>query len=297
MKIDFSPYELIRKSKANAKVEDVTQKGSLIRLTDANQNWGVADICPWPALGDLDLASEIKNKGSLYLRAIELALEDLQARKENKSLLRDQWVKNNILVNDYHNFNFNNSLLKNCVLKIKGDQRIEELLRVLNALPVVKSLRIDFNAVLSVEEFQFFLKSYQGLNKIEYIEDPTDFNETMWFQWNQIIPLAADFVKAQSGYTYKMIKPSRESVVTSKKITITSAMDHPVGVAHALRMAQKQAQNESGLLTLDLYETTAFHSYFIYQNQDEINFSPQALNDTGIGMTAELCKLSWRDDL
>ena len=99
MKIDFSPYELIRKSKANAKVEDVTQKGTLIRLTDANQNWGVADICPWPALGDLDLASEIKNKGSLYLRAIELALEDLQARKENKSLLRDQWVKNNILVN------------------------------------------------------------------------------------------------------------------------------------------------------------------------------------------------------
>jgi hypothetical protein len=63
-------------------------------------------------------------------------------------------------------------------------------------------------------------------------------------------------------------------------------------MAHALRIAQNSAVNESGFLVLDLYKETPFHKYFT-QNGNEINFSSIALNDFGIGMTGELSCLKW----
>jgi len=297
MKLQYSPYSLIKKNKVNALDRSATQSGSLIRICESETVWGVADLCPWPELGDLPLEKEIAQKGPLFERALQLAAEDLQARREKKSLLQDRWVDNNILVTDYSTFDFNQPYLNGHTLKIKGDKQLFRLIEVLHAAPKSLVFRIDFNSVLGRDEFQIFLDHISPQVQIEYIEDPCGYDEVLWKKWNQIIPIAVDFVAAEDHYSVRVIKPAREKVKSDQKTVITSSMDHPVGVAHALRVAQKNTENKAGLLTLDLYETTVFQSYFSYRNESEINFHEKALNDFGIGMTADLLSLPWRDSL
>ena len=51
-------------------------------------------------------------------------------------------------------------------------------------------------------------------------------------------------------------------------------------------------QNDSGLLTLDLFKPTEFNVYFD-RKEEWLNFSQTCLNDSGIGMTEALNNLSW----
>ena len=273
------------------------KKGALLKITDAEGHWGVADICPWPSLGDLSLKDEVRYKSSLFQRAIQLATDDLRARQQEVSLLKNKWIDNNILVTQYQDFNFKKAQLQGKTLKIKGDHAVESLAEVLNAAPTHIEFRIDFNGILTKDEFQKFLKFLSPSVKIEYIEDPSTYEPEYWNRWNKQRPLAADFVPAKENFSFKIIKPAREPLGTFKNFTITSTMDHPVGVAHALRTAQQFAMNKSGLLTLNLYEPTEFHECFIYQNESEINFAPGALKESGIGMTAQLKQLKWSDSL
>ena len=168
----------------------------------------------------------------------------------------------------------------------------------LSSINLNLTLRLDFNSKLREDEFEFFLRQLPDpiLEKIEYIEDPTPM-VAKWIEWNQKISLAYDF--QQSEYEpefakFKIIKPSRENIDKKHNFfTLTSAMDHPVGLAHGLRQAQEFAQNTSGFLTLDLYQKTEFNKFFV-QIENTLNFSSLALNDFGIGMTKELSELHWR---
>lgn len=295
MKVQYSPYSLIKKNKVNALDHTSTQDGALIRILNTDENvWGVADLCPWPSLGDLTLQQELKQKGLLLRRALQLAEEDLKARQEKKSLLYDQWVDNNLLVSDYMHFDFKNPKYAGHTFKIKADQQLFRLIETLQAAPKDLVFRLDFNSVLTRDEFQLFLNHVSAFVQIEYIEDPCSYDEKLWKKWNELIPLAADFVSVKDLDLIRIFKPAREEQ-PNQDVVVTSAMDHPVGVAHALRIAQKVAKKKSGLLTLDLYEPTDFHSYFTYRNLSEINFTAKALNDFGIGMTEELQALSWKD--
>lgn len=297
MKLLFAPYSLIKKNGQGV------QKGSLLKVVDG-ANFGAADICPKLELGDSTVLDQITKNGPLFLRALELAKEDLEARKSGQSLLSDKSVKNNFLITDYHLATLNLadvlSSSENVTVKIKGDNNVKALADFLNAHFAEQvfrcTLRLDFNGKLSVSEFDLFLNSLLSavLKKIEYIEDPTVVSSD-WALWNQKVPLASDFQKTENAdfYKYKIVKPAREVLSENlNHFTLTSAMDHPVGVAHGLRIAQQMAQNDSGFLTLDLYEDCGFNKYY---NQEWLflNFSKMALNDFGIGMTEELNKLNW----
>ncbi len=300
--IKYSQYILSKKSKLNSVDTSPFREGALIKVTDGD-NWGVADLCPWPTLGDLTWRDEIKEEGVLFQRAVSLAKDDLKARKELRSLLQDKFVINNYVVTDYKNFNFTNPKYLGKTLKIKGDKNVEALVGILKQIPEGIKIRLDFNNILTAEQFdQFLVIAANVLDKIEYIEDPIPYDFDLWFPWNQSVPLASDFqVKAdKSAYDYQIMKPTRQRFFKlfgifsrNQKMTITSAIEHPVGLAHALRIAQEVAQSESGLLTLDLYEPTAFNKYFV-QVENTLNFSALALNDVGIGMTEELNKLEWQ---
>lgn len=296
MRAVYSPYHLKKKTKLNSREQVGAQHGTLIKII-AGDNWGVADLCPKPELGDDSLENEIKNKGFLYLRAVELALEDLEARRSKKSLLKNKFVKNNFLITDYNTANLNQALYVNQTIKIKADRDIKSLSQILNNLIADVKIRIDFNSILTHEEYEIFLNllSTEAKGKIEYIEDPTIFN-VKWKIWNNIIPLAFDFQQTEYDpdfAKYLIVKPSRQRLVGGlKNFTLTSAMDHPVGVAHALRIAQDFAQNDSGFLTLDLFEKTDFDKYF-EQKSNYLKFSSLTLNDYGIGMSDELNKLKW----
>ncbi len=295
IKTFLSPYSLQKRRTTNILLQLPIQRGVLLKVLDG-ENWGVADLCPKPELGDADYAVEIKNCGPLYRRAIELANEDLEARRNNVSLLADKPVRNNFLITDYRDTDVFRKNLSGQTVKIKGDRDIVGLSRILNALDFEVKLRVDFNSGLTGEEFEKFLAliSESTRNKIEYIEDPTPIC-SRWKQWNTIIPLAFDFQPGEYNSEYaevQIVKPSRQSLPTKLgRVTFTSAMDHPVGVAHGLRVAQKFATADSGFLTLDLYETP-FEKYFVQQEND-LNFSEIARSDTGIGMSAELKKLIW----
>ncbi|MGZ3692548.1 MAG: hypothetical protein ACXVAX_13650, partial [Pseudobdellovibrio sp.] len=239
----------------------------------------------------------IKNKGPLYRHALSLAQEDLSARRDQVSLLQDKPVSNNYLITNFEKSDFNEARFEDKTLKIKGTKNISGLAEKINSIEVNTKLRLDFNSKLNAEEFEKFLSllNEKSFSFIEYIEDPTCMTE-QWKTWNQKVKLAYDFQSKPYNPDWaavKIIKPARQAMIGGlKHFTLTSAMDHPVGVAHGLRITQKLSQNESGFLTLDLFEETVFNKYY-RQNENFLNFSKSALNDTGIGMTGELSQLKW----
>ncbi len=304
MKIVYSPYQMKKKVKLNSQPQSALQSGMLLKIIEGDK-WGVADLCLNPELGDGSVENEINSSGPLFTRAVELAQEDLNARKAKKSLLVNKHIKNNFLLTNYKNADLNQALYLNQTVKIKADRDVRSLSELLNGLKTKVKIRIDFNSVLSSAEFEEFLKllSLETLRKIEYIEDPTVFSEKWskkWKEWNSVVPLAFDFQRAEYSpefAKYQIIKPTRQKLgAATKDFTLTSAMGHAVGVAHGLRIAQQQAQNDSGFLTLDVFETGNFNKYF-EQKDNYLNFSAlalaSALDDFGIGMRQELDKMQW----
>lgn len=289
MKEFLSYYQLIRKR------DQSVQHGSLLKLVDDAGHWGVSDICPWPHLGDLALDLEILSKGSLYQRAYVLALLDLKARKDRQKLIHAKPIRINTLIIDY-----SQTPDPTAVLKIKADGNFDALLNCLGKL-TNQQIRLDFNSSLSSEKFENLIPALS--KRIEYIEDPTAWDDKLWQQWNQKVPLAVDFATNNpfeflDAWTYLIIKPSRQDadnliqkcLTLNKNFTLTSAMDHPVGFAHGLRYAQNHADKVSGFSTLDLYEKTEFHSYF---ETGTTTVVMKQSHDFGVGMTAALNNLKW----
>ena len=309
MKVFLSKYELKKSGTLNAKDSEGVRLGTLIKVVDTEDAWGVADLSPWPNLGDLKLDQELQQQGLLFQRAIHLAKQDLEGRRNKKSLLYDRWVENNFLIADFTSFDFKTQFQG--VVKIKGKPEISKLHNFLNKFTLSSPearLRIDFNESLSESQMDEFLKplSEEVLKKIEYIEDPTPWSYSAWKNWNQKIPLAVDFVnfgdpfRFLDAWSVLIIKPTRQNTrdliakcrATKKTFTLTSAMDHPVGLAHGLRLAQELSENVSGFLTLNLYEEIGFNKFF-ETNGNKLNFSALALDDVGIGMTDKLNSLQW----
>lgn len=289
MELLLSPYVLKRVDNGNV------QRGTLVKILDG-EFWGVADLCPHTELGDSDWRAEIKNEGLLYKRTLQLAQEDLIARRNKQSLITGKKVLNNFLINDFTNTDLNQKKYFRQTVKLKGDKRVELLADVLNKIVLDLTLRLDFNAKLSPQEFENFLAilTEDTIKKVEYVEDPTVMTAA-WKEWNIRIPLASDWQKTEDPAMakFKICKPVREEIpVDRSHCILTSAMDHPVGVAHGMRFAQKFAHKTSGFMTLDIYEPNPFNKYFVTEGA-WLSFSDYALKDFGIGMTEELNKLNW----
>lgn len=292
MKLQISPYILTKRKQQNFRESSNIQEGALLRVTEGSF-WGVADICTKPELGDPSLAEEIRLRGKLFKHALDLALEDLQARQRGVSLLTEKKVENNYLVLAHAEVDPQSYAKK--TLKIKCGTDVSRLaIWLKESFDFEVSLRLDFNSCLKAVEFELFVKSLDSeiQRKIEYVEDPTPYTQE-WSRWNKIVPLAVDFEKRHGSENFiQIFKPSREKIDRKMRYTLTSAMEHPVGFAHALRMAQKQAQGVSGFLTLDYYEETVFSSYF-FQDENYVGFSSAALSGAGISMDQELKRLAW----
>ncbi len=302
-------YYLKRLSPANSQTTGLIQEGALLKLEDPlDGTWGVADICPWPSLGDLSLAEEISQRGPLFRRAYELAKKDLQARRSEKKLVDAVAIKNHLLITDYKNFNLKELNPAVEVIKVKGDSHISELLKFLNQIelsvlngvaPSIQKIRLDFNFSLSESEFEKFIQNCSAvvLEKIDVIEDPFPFELAAWQKWNQKVKLALDWptrdadkklLVEQQQWSCRVYKPAREELLPFEYIT--SSMDHPVGIVHAMIYAQKSPDKVHGLQTLNLYENTDFHSDFEISKNNELIYHSQGY---GIGFQSQLEKLSW----
>lgn len=290
MQIFFSFYQLKRKRKSNSRVSSQFQSGVLIKVVDDDGAYGVADLCPWPELGDLTLQLELDQKGPLFHRAMELAQIDLQARKTQKRLISSAAIKNHILVTDFENFVFP---VQPAILKIKGTKNFRKLAEWINHhFHHALSLRLDFNSCLHADEFGEFISllSESALKKIEIVEDPCPFDFEKWTEFQKKIPLAIDFEKG--SWPHKVVKPVRQEV-PNDALYLTSSMDHPVGVAHGIVFAQCFPQKTHGFLTLDMYEKNKYSQSFT-QVHDQLTFQSDW---SGIGFSLLLEKENWIPDL
>lgn len=293
----FHHYELQKKTSLNAMdKKSQIKKGVLIKIEDDFGNYGVSELSTWPEFGDLSLHDEIGTEGRLYQQAIIRAEIDLEARKNKVKLVSENPILNNILISDFKNYS--QKLNPKLTYKVKGNKDITSLADFLNTnADQVFKYRIDFNFSLTESEFSkwFDLLDQKTIGKIEYVEDPFNFNFERWTFWNQKIKLALDWDQTgDANWGYRIFKPTRDDLAYLEKtqlnnFSLTSMMDHPVGLAFGLIAAQKYPEQTHGFLTLDQFAETAFHSDFRVENE-KLQYKSDGF---GIGFEKLIQNIQW----
>lgn len=328
MKIFFHPYFLQPIQSLNAVSAATARQGFLIKIEDPNGAVGYADLHPWVELGDSPLSSQIEDMrlgkiSSQLCQTLCLAQKDAHARLKKQSLFHDlPSIKNNFLISNIAVVD--SSSLKQIqdqgfdILKIKvGRDFKKEMARLNDIARAGFKMRLDFNASVSWFEFQMFFAGLDDatLENIQYVEDPCVYDVKIWGEAQKIVKIAMDnqFSKyAMSrvsensqgpAFDVLILKPAKMKIEDSINLcrkfnlqtTVTSYMDHPVGVLHSLAVAMQVKKSlgdqalEAGCYTHHLYQENQFSEEINIQNANII--PPQGF---GIGFDKILEALPWQ---
>jgi o-succinylbenzoate synthase len=284
-------YTLQPRQPLNALAGAGPRRGALLRIDD-----GVADIHPWPELGDAPLQEQLLRLAlgettPLTARSLAMARLDGQARAAGCSL-------------------FDGLVMPPChwphaagdvpeafdTVKVK----LGPGARLPDGLDAFK-LRIDFNATLTSDGFIQFVNTLTRWNAVEFVEDPCPYDAETWSRLRnqEGIPLALDRGVATNGVDVLIVKPAIQelapALATGRDLVVTSYMDHPVGQLHAAYVAAKLAAEQprqarqAGLLTHLLFEPDPF------LEQVELDGNTLAKPaGTGVGFDELLEKLPWK---
>lgn len=293
IKLSFHPYVLNPLTALNSVSAGAPRTGALFKVDWVDGQTGYADLHPWMEFGDESLETQIEKarRGQISLmlkQTIELARRDAVLRKEGKSIqVFGENVRNNFLVTQV------DQITPEFLTKIKGQgfttvkmKAGRDLGKEAAAIKLVAvsglKVRLDFNGAGSWQIFKDFMMDLSSEERaaIEYVEDPFPFEESTWADAQKLVKIALDApyeqVKwaqlAKPCFDVVIIKPAKMNVEQALercqkfnlKATVTSYMDHPVGVMHALGVAiecQKkypQMMLESGCLTHLQYQANAF---------------------------------------
>lgn len=318
-------YELTPWHEIGGLVGAGPRQGALLKVEWSNGLMGYADIFPWTEYGDAPIDEQIKalargKISTLVEQAIWLAKKDADLRKNRKNaFLGAPKIKNHFLVGDFTKFSDANMKEARTAgystLKVKVGRAIEEeakfCIRTLKQNPV--TIRLDFNGKTSFSEFERFFSFLSPAEKakIEFAEDPVPWNLEAWTECAKIVPIALDlegekidFEKFTSKppFSVVIIKPARQDIEKTLKainrfalkMVVTSALDHPIGVAHACLQAaelKKFYPNtllDCGCLSLRLYKPNEFSN----RVQTTGPFLKE-IPGTGIGFNELLEKIEW----
>ncbi|MFN8845771.1 MAG: enolase C-terminal domain-like protein [Bdellovibrionales bacterium] len=296
MKIFYSLYELQPKNLEPTGKAPAKRKGALLKVHWDDKRVGFSDLHPWPELGDPEIEEHLsllrqKKLSAMMEQCIWLASLDEKGRSEKRNIYDNSLLlKNNAMMGKInpHTVELLDPLVKQGfkVVKIKLGDQFDNEVQMINRMALTHDvkLRLDFNGRLSWNTFsQFLLKlSPHAKRMIEYIEDPFPYDEALWKEARQIIPLAIDWElrkiplkqEARVEADIFILKPTHQDIAArmnqvvkwNKKATVTSHMGHPLGVMQCAVVAQDlQRQypnymNEPGCLTFDYYEPTEFNS-------------------------------------
>lgn len=293
MKLWVSDYSLTPKRALNSRTALAPRHGALVKA-ETQFGIGYGDLHPWPEFGDAPIGEQLKTIAQggttpLFLRTISLLAKDARARAEGRSLTGPQPLQNNAAW-DFQADESADVQIKNLqavgfhTLKIKcGRDPVQES-QLIQRLAQASSLkiRLDFNASMSFSEFQRFQDSVPNSvdGQIEYVEDPCSYEPSAWDQIRKRWKVALDFQINATGWARDIspsadvliLKPARTDVDEAVDkctrwglgLTVTSMMDHPVGVAHASAVALELQQRgfkiseDAGCLTTSLYEENDF---------------------------------------
>lgn len=323
MKISYSPYTLIPLAPLNAVSTGTSRQGALLKIEEGEGLIGYADLHPWVELGDVSLPEQLEclqagRSTELIEQSISLAHRDAQLRCQKKSIYDEgEPVRNNFLISDLN-------LLQPALLseiKHQGFATVKlkvgrDLVRESEALRVLVSadlkIRLDFNATVRADTVTAFLKSLpeEVLHKIEYIEDPCVFEEQAWRSLQSFAKIAVDnqydqvpWEKLKSPpFDVIVIKPAKMNVDKAMArclkwnlhAAVTSYMDHPVGVMHALGVAMELKKRhgslmlDSGCWTHHLYQENIFSQHMSLQGPFILK-----VQGTGVGFDELLGALPW----
>lgn len=314
MRIGVWTYQLKPLMSLNAKVTSDVRAGALLRISHQDV-FGYADLFPWGS--DLPVADQLRafqqgNPTDLFRRSLELALRDAEARAQKRALLPDPGILNNALmtewgpqslaqIQDFEAQGFQ-------VCKLKCGRNPEQEARELESFIQASSLRfrLDFNSgpVEQVVRFQkCFSRDFDS--KIEYVEDPCPYDPIIWSQLQERWTLALDFETASVLSTpgavaakVVILKPARPEFhrhlqwaqERGLRWTITSMMDHPVGVIHAASWAAELGHVTAGCLTHQVYEPNDF-SESLRVSGPRLQGSP----GVGVGFDSILKETPWTE--
>lgn len=327
MKIFISKYQIIPRSSLNSLVttEKKPREGALLKVQWLDGRIGYADIHPWPELGDATLDEQLgdlkKGRISTQLeQSIWCASQDAKLRENKKNIFEvGAKVSNNFTLSDYKSAP--DGMLDEVrkadfkTIKMKAGLNLEEEAKFVARMASAQfKVRLDFNAALSFQSFHKFLGFLTPRAKlaIEYIEDPFQFDLEQWTNANELVPLALDReasrvkwdeLPAILPFKFLILKPAKDDVDKTVqkaiqhrlKLTVTSNMDHVVGVLHALAVAMKLQKDfpsmmcEAGCMTHNLFQ--------LDECSAAINTSGPFFQKTagyGIGLEKELNAVLWQ---
>tara|TARA_R110002096_G_scaffold316010_7_gene510333 strand:- start:9516 stop:10415 length:900 start_codon:yes stop_codon:yes gene_type:complete len=247
-------YTLRSRGALNAKSSRTEFEGALIRIGD-----GFGCLHPWPELGDPalnDLLADLAKNAfhPLCRGAISSCAMDLDALRE-ATFPRSHYL----LPPGDNEVPAGFDTVK---LKCSGSEADVARLR---ELPGSLKLRIDLNESLRVDGFLAFWHNLSDLaDRIEFVEDPTPFDEETWDYLGRGTgcALALDRSDACSAIPpIRVIKPALHSAKVAspnQKLVYTSYMDHPVGQWYAAHSAIVGPRPEDrltcGLVTHHLFD-------------------------------------------
>lgn len=324
IKISASPYFLNPVGSLNAVAQTSVRAGALLKIEWPDGHTGYSDLHPWPELGDPSLDQQLADlrKGRIspqIEQSIWLARRDAVARKKGKHLFdQGEKIRNNYLLSDSRNLKpgFLDELKKEgfTTVKVKVGRSLQEEADSLTHIAAAGlRMRLDFNGIGSWQIFEKFMGSLSPTVKalIEYVEDPFPFDVAAWTESRKLAKIALDnqydrvpwATLTKAPFDILVVKPAQTDVEKALafcqqwnlKCTITSYMDHPVGVVHALALAMELKKNqgdrilEAGCLTHRLYKMDVFGAELTNQGPYLIRNS-----GTGVGFDRLLEALPWQ---
>lgn len=300
------------------------REGSLLKVEWEDGLRGFADLHPWPELGDIPLKTQLEQlTAGQYTPQVQqsllLARRDAKLRRDLRNIFDvGTPVKNNFLLSDLRILN------SDLLVKIKSDGFTTVKLKVGQDLFFERhatrfiaeaglKLRLDFNAVGTQASYEKFMSglSNEVRGQIDYVEDPFPFEFNAWSEVRHFAPLALDNQYDQvpwdslpsAPFDVLVIKPVKVDAERALelclrwnlKASVTSYMDHPVGVMHALGLAMELRQRfgdmilEAGCLTHHLYQPDSFAAEISTQGP-----YLQKVRGTGVGFDELLETLPWQ---
>lgn len=181
--------------------------------------------------------------------------------------------------------------------------------------------RLDANGLFSFDEIAKFWNqlSTEAKKTIQFVEDPCHYEEEHWSRLENLgMPLAIDFeinrwksksLKAsptESGQIFFVFKPAIQDISlwsewlnqNPHRFLLTSYLDHPVGLLHALWTAETMWKQFPGLmqvnglnLPISLDELAEFWPG-LHRTQDA-NSHWEGVSAGGIGFAQQLENLEW----
>jgi len=245
--VEFWRYELTPKRHLSAVAADGVRRGALIRV-----NGGVADVHPWPELGDLPLDDQLAllargETTPLTQSSLEFASIDAAARRDERSLFDGLTIPPSHWPGPDPPPAFDTVKLKS-----------------IDVIPDHVRLRIDFNARLTANEFVRIAATLPR-ERIDFIEDPCLYDAFIWRELRAQTGLRLALDRRASSlqddsYDVLIVKPALEEIpCADTELVVTSYMDHPIGqLCAAYAAATANITSTCGLITHVLFENDPF---------------------------------------